>query len=103
MGSRPKEWMRKCIIWKYFADYFPMTLTKVEDLSTDHNYIIGSHPHGILSFGAFATFCTDGTRFSQLFPGLKSYLVTLNGQFWFPFRRDELMLTGRQFFFVSFL
>ncbi|KAK5984388.1 Monoacylglycerol acyltransferase [Trichostrongylus colubriformis] len=31
---------------------------------------------------------TSGSGFPDMFPGLKSTILTLNGQFWFPFRRD---------------
>uniref|UniRef100_A0A183CEZ5 Acyltransferase n=1 Tax=Globodera pallida TaxID=36090 RepID=A0A183CEZ5_GLOPA len=46
------------------------------------------HPHGVFSVGAFVHLCTSATGFGQLFPGLKSNILTLNGQFWFPFRRE---------------
>uniref|UniRef100_A0A914RVC5 diacylglycerol O-acyltransferase n=1 Tax=Parascaris equorum TaxID=6256 RepID=A0A914RVC5_PAREQ len=61
--------------WKYFAQYFPMELVKTAELSSDHNYIFGSHPHGIMSLGAFTTFCTDGTGFWEAYSGLKPYLA----------------------------
>lgn len=53
-----------------------------------------SHPHGIMSLGAFTTFCTDGTGFWEAYSGLKPYLAALNGQFWFPFRREFILLSG---------
>lgn len=46
------------------------------------------HPHGVLSVAAFTHLCTNATDFSDIFPGLQSTLLTLNGQFWFPFRRE---------------
>ncbi|CAK5130401.1 unnamed protein product [Meloidogyne enterolobii] len=49
---------------------------------------MGCHPHGLFSIGAFTHLCTSSTGFSEKFPGLKPNLLTLNGQFWFPFRRE---------------
>ncbi|GMT10471.1 hypothetical protein PFISCL1PPCAC_1768 [Pristionchus fissidentatus] len=87
-GGRPIEICRNNIGWNLFADYFPLKLVKTAELSPERNYIVGSHPHGVLSIGACATFLTDSTGFSKLFPGLTANLLTLNGQFWFPLRRD---------------
>ncbi|KAF8382735.1 hypothetical protein PRIPAC_71877 [Pristionchus pacificus] len=61
--------------------------------------MLRSHPHGVLyrsiapfSIGACATFLTESTGFSKQFTGLTanlhSSLLTLNGQFWFPLRRE---------------
>uniref|UniRef100_A0A914UQY5 diacylglycerol O-acyltransferase n=1 Tax=Plectus sambesii TaxID=2011161 RepID=A0A914UQY5_9BILA len=91
-GSRPKDWMRHARIWKHFANYFPITLVKTAELSPEKNYIMGSHPHGILSIAVFANTCTEGTNFSKTFPGIKPSLLTLVGQFWFPFRREYTMI-----------
>lgn len=80
-------------------------MVKTTELSSDQNFIMGffchfnnsiyeiklsfsCHPHGILSIGAFIHLCTNATNFHILFPGLKTTIVTLNGQFWFPFRRE---------------
>ncbi|KAK6757431.1 hypothetical protein RB195_015326 [Necator americanus] len=87
-GSRGWSWYKNHPIWKHFADYFPLRVVKTADLPPDRNYIIGSHPHGVLSIGAFTAMITSGSGFPDLFPGLKSTILTLNGQFWFPFRRD---------------
>lgn len=88
LGSRNWVWYRGSRIWRYFADYFPIKVVKTTELSSDQNFIMGCHPHGILSIGAFIHLCTNATNFHILFPGLKTTIVTLNGQFWFPFRRE---------------
>uniref|UniRef100_A0A914UQ54 Acyltransferase n=1 Tax=Plectus sambesii TaxID=2011161 RepID=A0A914UQ54_9BILA len=93
-GSRPTRWYRKSALWRHFANYFPITLVKTAELPPDKNYIIASHPHGVISIGAFTSLCTDATDFSTKFPGISSTLMTLVGQFWFPFRREYSMLTG---------
>uniref|UniRef100_A0AC34G3S1 Acyltransferase n=1 Tax=Panagrolaimus sp. ES5 TaxID=591445 RepID=A0AC34G3S1_9BILA len=81
-------------VWKHFADYFPLKVIKTAELSPDSNYILGCHPHGVFSIGAFTALCTEGTNFSQLFPGLQSTILTLNGQFYFPFRREVGIFLG---------
>ncbi|KHJ89322.1 diacylglycerol acyltransferase [Oesophagostomum dentatum] len=93
-GSRPWSWYKNHPVWKHFADYFPLRLVKTAELPPDRNYIIGSHPHGILSIGAFTSLITNGTGFPEKYPGLKSTILTLNGQFWFPFRRDIAIALG---------
>lgn len=87
-GSGCCHWYKNHPIWTHFADYFPLRVVKTADLPPDRNYIIGSHPHGVLSIGAFTAMATSGSGFPDMFPGLKSTILTLNGQFWFPFRRD---------------
>jgi hypothetical protein len=64
-----------CSWWFDFKDYFPITLIKTEGLNPDGKYIFGYHPHGIISFGAFSTFGTDGCGFGDLFPGIRVHLV----------------------------
>ncbi|VDD93065.1 unnamed protein product [Enterobius vermicularis] len=96
-GYRRMKWFQGSVIWKYFADYFPQKLIKTADLPSDRNYIIGAHPHGIMSLGTFTTFCTNGTGFWDKFPGLTPYLATLPGQFLFPFRREYILLSGSSY------
>ncbi|KAG8819773.1 diacylglycerol O-acyltransferase 1 [Serendipita sp. 411] len=80
------------------------------DLPPDRPYLFGYHPHGIIGMwevlrhvvygadisnrGAIATFGTDGTRFSQHFPGITPHLMTLSANFRLPFYRDLLMALG---------
>ncbi|KAI6176514.1 Acyltransferase [Aphelenchoides bicaudatus] len=87
-GSRNWAFLKGSRIWKHFANYFPIKIVKTADLPSDRNYILGCHPHGVLSIGAFTHLCTEGTDFAKHFPGLEPNLLTLNGQFWFPFRRE---------------
>jgi len=47
-----------------------------------------------MGFATYVTFCTEGTGFSKLFPGLRRFPVTLPMQFWFPIRREFLELSG---------
>ncbi|XP_044282718.1 2-acylglycerol O-acyltransferase 2-like [Varanus komodoensis] len=93
-GGRRSAWVRQWAVWRYFRDYFPITLVKTVDLDPSQNYLFGFHPHGVLVAGAFGNFCTEATGFSRLFPGLTPHLLML--PFWFkvPFFRDYIMSGG---------
>lgn len=93
-GGRRLEWFRHMKMWKYFVDYFPITLVKTVDLDPSKNYIFGYHPHGIISMGAFATFATEATGFSKQFPGIVPSLLTLATNFQLPLYRDFLLSCG---------
>ncbi|XP_052027904.1 diacylglycerol O-acyltransferase 2-like protein 6 [Apodemus sylvaticus] len=92
--GRRSAWVRNWSLWKYFQSYFPVKLVKTHDLSPKHNYIILSHPHGILSYGAFINFGTEATGFSRVFSSITPFLATLEGIFWIPFVRDYVMSMG---------
>ncbi|XP_012673098.1 2-acylglycerol O-acyltransferase 1 [Clupea harengus] len=93
-GGRRSQWVKNWTVWRYFRDYFPISLVKTVDLDPSHNYIFGFHPHGVLVAGGFGNFCTEISGFSTLFPGLTPYLLML--PFWFrvPFFRDYIMSGG---------
>lgn len=93
-GGRKSNWVRKWKIWRYFRDYFPIQMVKTADLDPEKNYIMGYHPHGIVCAGAFCNFATEANDFSRVFPGIKPHLLTLEGQFWFPFHRELILGTG---------
>ncbi|XP_068103746.1 diacylglycerol O-acyltransferase 2-like isoform X2 [Hyperolius riggenbachi] len=93
-GGRRSEWVRNWSIWKHFQEYFPIQLVKTHNLVPGRNYIIGSHPHGILCIGAFCNFVTESTGFSQKFPGIRPHLATLAGLFRLPILREYLMSGG---------
>ena len=73
-----------------------LQLVKTHDLSPSHNYIIGSHPHGILCVGAFCNFITGSTGFGEMFPGIRPFLTTLAGNFRLPIFREYLMSGGER-------
>lgn len=81
-------------MWKYFQQYFPITLIKTVELDPKKNYIMGFHPHGILSVSAFCHFATEGSGWSKIFPGITPYLLVLPGHFMFPVYRDYFMAGG---------
>ncbi|KFM70166.1 2-acylglycerol O-acyltransferase 2-A, partial [Stegodyphus mimosarum] len=93
-GGRRLEWLRRWRIWKYFANYFPVKMIKTADFDPNKNYILGYHPHGIMCYGAFSCFATEATNFSEVFPGITPRILTLEGQFWFPFHREHILSTG---------
>ncbi|PVG04740.1 putative diacylglycerol acyltransferase type 2b [Serendipita vermifera] len=93
-GGRRSLWVRSWRLWDYYASYFPASIKKEVDLPPDRPYLFGYHPHGIIGMGAIATFGTDGTKFSQHFPGITPYLMTLTSNFKLPLYRDLLMALG---------
>ncbi|XP_069950298.1 2-acylglycerol O-acyltransferase 1 isoform X3 [Cherax quadricarinatus] len=93
-GGRRLEWLRGCFLWKHYRDFFPIHLIKTAELDPSKNYIMGYHPHGILSAGAFCHFATEGTNFSKNFPGFTPHLLTLEGHFFLPFYREFFMASG---------
>ncbi|CAO3680882.1 unnamed protein product [Rhizopus stolonifer] len=93
-GGRRFESTRHWTLWKYFANYFPVKLIKEADLNPSKSYILGYHPHGIISMGAFANFATEATGFSKLFPNIQLSLLTLHQNFRIPFYRDLIMALG---------
>ncbi|XP_003745429.1 2-acylglycerol O-acyltransferase 2 [Galendromus occidentalis] len=93
-GGRRWQRLRELRVWRYMRDYFPVHLVKTADLPADRNYIIGYHPHGIMSFGAMINFATEGTKFSDFFPGIFTHVLTLRLNFLFPFYRELPLLYG---------
>ncbi|KAK6053578.1 diacylglycerol acyltransferase [Cooperia oncophora] len=88
-GAYRSTWFMRQRVHNWYANYFPVSkLHKTEDLSPDQNYLIGSHPHGIISMSAFINFATNGTGILEKFPEIKFHLCTLVGQFYTPFRRE---------------
>lgn len=94
-GGRRWQWIREWPVWKYFQQYFPITLIKTVELDPKKNYIMGFHPHGILSVSAFCHFATEGSGWSKIFPGITPYLLVLPGHFMFPVYRDYFMAGGK--------
>ena len=86
--------VRRCVIWRYIRDYFPISLVKTAELPADRNYVFGYHPHGVMSFGAAINFASEATGFSQMFPGIKPYPLTLRVQFLWPILRNIYLSLG---------
>ncbi|KAL4882117.1 diacylglycerol acyltransferase-domain-containing protein [Aspergillus karnatakaensis] len=86
--------LRSLSIWHHLASYFPMTLYRSVPLPPTKKYILGYHPHGVLSHGAFAAFATEALGFSELFPGIENTLLTLSSSFQIPIYGIYLRLLG---------
>uniref|UniRef100_A0A3Q3SBK1 Acyltransferase n=1 Tax=Mastacembelus armatus TaxID=205130 RepID=A0A3Q3SBK1_9TELE len=93
-GGRKTIFVRKWRVWKHFRDFFPVKLVKTAELSPNKNYILGCHPHGIFSVGAFTCFSTDSCGFAEVFPGVRPSLAILAGLFRIPFFREYIMSAG---------
>ncbi|KAL4911634.1 hypothetical protein BDW74DRAFT_11209 [Aspergillus multicolor] len=88
------ELLRSLPIWSLYASYFPARLHRSEPLLPTRKYIFGYHPHGIISLGAFAAFCTEALGFSKQFPGITNTLLTLDSNFRIPFYREYALSMG---------
>ncbi|KAG6002361.1 hypothetical protein E4U21_003154 [Claviceps maximensis] len=88
------EWLRSLPLWTLFAGYFPARLHKTSDLPPNRKYILGYHPHGIISHGAWCAFATNALGFRQKFPGITNSLLTLDSNFRLPFYRDWILAMG---------
>lgn len=93
-GGRLVPYFRRLKFWRYFCEFFPINLIKTADLDPQKNYIFGYHPHGIMGLGALGNFSSEATGFSEKFPGIVPHLLTLAGNFRFPFTRDYIMAFG---------
>jgi len=97
--------------WRRYCDFFPMTLVKTAELPPTGRYVLGFHPHGIISVGAFGCFATYGVRtldlsagetrartdrrgFDSLYPGVHVWPLTLALNFYIPFVREYLLSLG---------
>ncbi|KAK6728254.1 hypothetical protein RB195_005722 [Necator americanus] len=93
-GGYPSKWVQSWRLNKWFAEYFPVSVHKTAELSTNQNYILGCHPHGIIGMGVYATFATEGTNKSEVFPGIQFLVCTLASNFNIMIRRELLLLGG---------
>ena len=93
-GGRRVDRFRRWRLFRSFAQYFPLKIVKTAELHPSRNYIMGLHPHGILCHSHINHFGTEGSGFSETFPGIKPYLCVLAGQFMFPVFRDYFIMSG---------
>lgn len=93
-GARRSHSVRKWRCWKYLRGYFNLTTSVAEPLAPGGRYILGYHPHGVVSVGAFIGFGTDAAGFSAICPGLDFRLCTLPANFKIPFIREVMVALG---------
>ncbi|RPA86349.1 diacylglycerol acyltransferase [Ascobolus immersus RN42] len=92
------NFMRRLPVFKFYKNYFPLSLHRTVPLDASKNYIFGYHPHGIISHGAFGSFAVEedsqGGAFARLFPGIRNTLLTLDSNFRIPGYREYLLSLG---------
>ena len=89
------EWVRHCSFWKHLSNYFPVRIIKTAELDSEKgNYLLGSHPHGILCSGAFISLATEGAGWAKKFPNLVPNLLMLPAYFQVPGMREFMLLLG---------
>ncbi|XP_041656656.1 2-acylglycerol O-acyltransferase 3b [Cheilinus undulatus] len=93
-GGMKTRFVRKWKVWEHMRDFFPVKLVKTAELDSKKNYILGCHPHGIMSAGAFTCFSTESCGFTELFPGVRVTLAILAGLFRLPLFREYIMCAG---------
>eukprot|EP00929_Paragymnodinium_shiwhaense_P021455 TRINITY_DN13993_c0_g1_i1.p1 TRINITY_DN13993_c0_g1~~TRINITY_DN13993_c0_g1_i1.p1 ORF type:complete len:468 (+),score=103.62 TRINITY_DN13993_c0_g1_i1:85-1404(+) len=96
-GSKATEFLKRHVLWSWFADYFPVELRKMDpdtEFDPKNVYLFGYHPHGVISVGCFVNFASSVTGFDKLFPGLSMHPATLRFNFNMPFFREVLIRMG---------
>ena len=93
-GGRRSEWVRRWAVWRYFRDYFPVTLVKTAELSPDRNCIIVHHPHGIFSVGATIGLVAEALGVTETFPGIRTTPVVIKYPFLLPLSREYWLAMG---------
>ncbi|KAJ9049522.1 diacylglycerol O-acyltransferase 1 [Entomophthora muscae] len=93
-GGRWSDWYRGHIVWTWLADYFPAKIIKECDLDSSKKHMFVCHPHGIFAAGALLAFGCEGLNISKLFPGIRTRILTLNANFYFPIYRELLLYLG---------
>ncbi|KAF4695549.1 diacylglycerol O-acyltransferase 1 [Perkinsus olseni] len=92
------KFFRNSPLMRNFAKYFPVYLIRDQPASTSfspkRSYMIGYHPHGILSIGAATAYGTDASGFDQKFPGITPRLCTLTVNTNMPFMREMILREG---------
>ncbi|VDN54705.1 unnamed protein product [Dracunculus medinensis] len=86
--------LRDQSIYKHFVNYFPVKLHKTAELPAGKNYLIVSHPHGIIAMSTVINFCTNATGIQEKLPLMNIKVCTLMGQFLVPLRRELILLHG---------
>ena len=90
-GERSSRSVRGWRVWRLLAAYFPASLHATAPLPPDATYVLGYHPHGVVSLGAFVGVGTNGVGLDDAFPGLNFHLCTLAVNFKMPFIRELIL------------
>lgn len=89
-----RNYLRRLAIFKYIRDYYPIALVKTYELDPQRNYILGYHPHGLLTEGASVALNTEACGFSDKFPGIIPHLAAHDGILKALLYRDLIMGLG---------
>ncbi|GMR45565.1 hypothetical protein PMAYCL1PPCAC_15760, partial [Pristionchus mayeri] len=92
-GAYASRYFQNLRIHKWFCGYFPLNIYPTAELPSDKNYLIGFHPHGVISISAY-NFMSNGTGLLDRFPHINFHLCTLVGNFYVPLRREWFLLHG---------
>ena len=93
-GERSSRSVRGWRVWRLLAAYFPASLHATAPLPPGAKYVMGYHPHGVVSLGAFVGVGTNGVGLDDAFPGLDFHLCTLAVNFKMPFIRELILRLG---------
>ena len=95
-GSGMSEGYRGSVLYKHFADYFPLRLAveKRDEFSADGRYLFCLHPHGVQSAAVFSLLATSSCGVAKLLPGLTITAQTLPMNFWAPVMREHCIAMG---------
>lgn len=70
-----------------------MKLEQRAELPADRNYLVVFHPHGVWFFASILAFAADVFQLEAR-KGLRTFLTTINSNFWLPVAREYLLATG---------
>lgn len=81
-------------MFRQMGRYLPVSLHKTVELPPSKPYIMCCHPHGIIAVGFQTALGTNGCGFTEVFPDIRRFGVTLNIVFSVPIFRDWILLNG---------
>ena len=76
-GGRPSRIAQDLTTNKWFVDYFPIKLIKTADFDPEKNYLIGYHPHGVISIACLMSFGMFASQILILDPKLQRSCIDI--------------------------
>ncbi|KAL0479363.1 2-acylglycerol O-acyltransferase [Acrasis kona] len=93
-GSKRWNWVRHWNILKQFRDFFPAKVILEEPLEKNKSYLLGGHPHGVISMSVWANFLSSHAGSFEDVTGIPLRLATLKENFKVPFLRELILSFG---------
>ncbi|KAF8821643.1 dgat2l1-prov protein [Cardiosporidium cionae] len=96
-GGLPMQWWRNSRFAEYIAGYYSSKIVlhnEANTFSSEKNYLIGYHPHGVAAVGCLTNFALHSRDFKNLFSGIRIRVATLNFNLRIPFLRHVLLFMG---------